>query len=226
LDLDGMTIARLSQRVENEFVGARVGLMDPAVSSMGELGNALFLDTRNLTTKLIPMPTEADLMVISSGVRHQLAGGDYNTRRAECESAAAHLGVRSLRDLAPADAVRASKLPDPLQRRVRHVMTENQRVLDVIAALERGDMVAVGEAFNQSHASQRDDYEVSVLAVDKLVEIAQTQPEVYGARLTGGGFGGSIVALAHRGTGPQVATRIAHAYQAATGNQPQILVPA
>src|SRR5207244_4071352 len=131
-----------------------------------------------------------------SGVSHELSGGDYNTRRAECEEAARQLNVPQLRDLTLGDLARLESLPEPLGRRARHVLTEDERVLDAVSALEAGDVRKLGELFHASHRSMRDDFEVSAHDVDRLVELAQADTDVYGARMTGGGFGGSVVILA------------------------------
>ena len=156
---------------------------------------------------------------------HHHAHGDYRTRRAECERAASLLGVAELRDVGVGDLARLVALPPPLDRRVRHVVTENQRVLDAVAAMRAGDAAALGALFDASHASQRDDYECSVPEVDQLVAIAQADPAVFGARLTGGGFGGSIVGLVRAGEGAAVAARVADEYPGRSGRAATVLVP-
>jgi galactokinase len=227
LSLLDVQIAQLGQRVENEFVGARVGIMDPMAASLADAGTALFLDARTLQFERVPLPAEADLIVLASGVSHRLAAsGGYNTRRAECERACELLGVAHLRDLDVSDLKRVDALPAPLNRRARHVLTENDRVLAAVAALRAGNLVRLGELFYASHASMRDDYEVSISEIDLLVDLARTDKAVYGARLTGGGFGGSVVMVAHAGAGAAVAERIARAYAAQSGQTPRILVPA
>jgi galactokinase len=158
-------------------------------------------------------------------VAHRHAHGDYRTRRAECERAAALLGVVELRDVGVADLPRVAELPDPLDRRARHVVTENQRVLDAVAAARHGDASALGALFTASHLSQRDDYQCSAPEVDVLVDLALDDRDVLGARLTGGGFGGSIVALVRRGSGPGVATRVVDRFAAARGYRPAVLIP-
>jgi galactokinase len=225
LDLDDFQLALLGRRVENEFVGAQVGIMDPMVCSLGREGSALFIDARSLAYEQVPLPREADLGVINSGVAHRHSAGDYNTRRAECERACALLGVAQLRDLTEADLPRVAALPDPLNRRARHVITEDARVLAAVAALRAGDLVQLGALFNASHDSQRDDYEVSIPEIDLLVNLARHDSDVYGARLTGGGFGGSIVALVRGGKGRASADRLARAYAERSGCHPTILVP-
>jgi len=225
LSLDDVAIAQFGQRVENEFVGARVGIMDPMAASLADEGTALFLDARSLEFERIELPAGADLVVIHSGVSHRLTHGDYNTRRHECERVSAMLGVPQLRDLNMGDIPRIMWLPDPLNRRTRHVVTENERVLAAVQAIRQGDFHELGRLCYASHDSMRDDYEVSTAEIDLLVATAQTDAEVFGARLTGGGFGGSIVALAHPQTGRQVARRIAQTYAARSGQQPKVLVP-
>jgi len=225
LQIDDVEIARLGQQAENDFVGAPVGIMDEMASSLGRPGVALFIDTRSLAYEPVALPRGTELAVINSGVAHQHAGGDYRTRRAESERAAALLGVRALRDVGVGDLTRVDALPAPLDRRARHVVTENQRVIDAKAAMEAGDAPALGALFDASHASQRDDYEVSVPEVDQLVTLAQAESAVYGARLTGGGFGGSIVALVRKGDAAAVAERVIEAYRHRTDRTATVLVP-
>jgi galactokinase len=226
LALDDVEIARLGQRSENEFVGAQVGIMDPMAASLADEGTALFLDARSLAFERVPLPKGAGLVVLNSGVAHDHAAGDYNTRRAECERACALLGVKLLRDVTPADLPRVEALPEPLRRRARHVVTENERVLRAVEAMRRGELDRLGELFYQSHASMRDDYEVSVAEIDLIVELARAGGDVYGARLTGGGFGGSVVMLARAGRGRAAAERVAQEYAARSGRAPRVLVPA
>lgn len=202
LTLDGLRIAQLAQRAEIEHAGVNCGIMDQMASSLAEPGSLLFLDTMTLDRKLIPIPEGAEILVVDSGAPRTLAGSGYNQRRAECEEAAARLGVASLRELSDPDAGLA--LPPPLSRRVRHVVTENARVRQALEA----DAAKFGQIMNASHASQRDDYEVSAPAVDQLVDELQKEPGVLGARLTGGGFGGACVALVEAGRAAQVGARI------------------
>lgn len=225
LTLDDVAIAQSGQRVENEFVGAHVGIMDPMAASLADQGTALFLDARSLDFERVPLPRGADLVVIHSGVSHRIAAGDYNTRRRECEEAARLLGVPQLRDLTTADLPRILALPEPLARRARHVLSENGRVLEAVDAMRHADLRRLGELFYASHRSMRDDYEVSIPEIDTLVDIAGRDEAIYGARLTGGGFGGSVVLLAHEGQGRMAADRVARAYAARTGQTPRVLVP-
>jgi galactokinase len=225
LELDDVRLAQLGQIAENDFVGAPVGVMDQMAASLADDRTALFLDTRTLEYEQVPLPAGGGLVVINSGVAHNHASGDYRTRRAECERAAAALGVPQLRDLNPADLPRVAALPDLLARRARHVVTENERVLQSVSAMKAGDLRRLGELFTASHASQRDDFEVSVREIDLLVELAHSEPGVFGARLTGGGFGGSIVALVDAGGSTGIAERVAVVYRERSGHSPSILVP-
>jgi galactokinase len=224
LAIDDVELALLGQRAENEIVGAPVGAMDQLCASLGEPGSALFIDMRSLELRRIPLPASIDLLVIASGVVHDHAAGGYRTRRAECEAAARMLGVSLLRELGPEDRLRTTSLPAPLDRRVRHVVSENQRVLAAVTAIERGDRAQLGRLFADSHASLRDDFEVSVPAIDTLVAIATADPDVFAARMTGGGFGGSIVALADAGSGADAARRIVRRYLDACASPAQVLV--
>jgi galactokinase len=225
LRLDATAMAQIGRRAENEFVGAQTGIMDQMAASLADRGTALFLDTRSLEYQKVPLPADADLIVLNSGVAHNHARGDYNTRRAECERAAELLAVGQLRDVTVDDLARVEALPEPLNRRARHVVTEDERVLSAVGAMRHGDVARLGELFYQSHASMRDDYEVSVPEIDLIVELAGRDPDVYGARLTGGGFGGSVVMLARLGAGRAAADRVAAAYARETGQRGTVLVP-
>ena len=210
LDLDDVLLARLGQTAENDFVGARCGIMDQMAANLADSDAALFLDTRSLEYRRVPLPSTADLVVLHSGVSHGIAGGEYNARRADCEAAAAELGVPQLRDLTSDDLPRVAQLPERLARRARHVITEDERVLAAVDALEAGDLDEIGRLFYASHASMRDDFEVSTPEIDLLVELARGDSDIFGARLTGGGFGGAVVMLARAGQGRLAGERIAH----------------
>jgi galactokinase len=226
LRLDDLQLARLSQRAENEFVGAQVGIMDQLAASLGEESGALLVDTRDLTYQKVPLPDVLELAVIDSGVKHSNARGEYNTRRRECERACALLGVQQLRQLGRADLRRVDDLPPPLNRRTRHVITENERVLAAVQAMRVGDVAGLGSLLYQSHQSLRHDYEVSTPELDLLVELAKSEVHVYGARLTGGGFGGSVILLVRRGAGRVVAERVAREYEEQAGRRGFVLLPA
>lgn len=191
LSIDNVEIAQLAQQAEVEYAGVRCGIMDQMASSLADTSHMLFLDTRTLERRLLPLPADAALLVIYSGVPRELSASQYNQRRGECEEAARLLGVRALRDITDIGAL--APLPPLLQRRARHVVSENARVLE---AVETASAAHFGELMNASHASLRDDYEVSIPALDRLVALLQAQSGVYGARLTGAGFGGACVALA------------------------------
>jgi galactokinase len=223
LPIGDVELARIGQRAENEFVGAPVGIMDQMACSLADTGAALFLDTRTLEHEHVPLPSGAALIVIDSGIAHQHAAGGYRIRRAECAEAARQLGVDQLRDVD--DLARVGRLPEPLNRRARHVVTENRRVLDAVEALRRADLIRAGQLFAESHASMRDDFEMSLDSIDVLVGIASRAQGVYGARLTGGGFGGSVVALADSRLARAAADDIVTAYRQATGHAGRRLVP-
>ncbi|HEY7529323.1 MAG TPA: galactokinase [Gemmatimonadota bacterium] len=225
LDLADVPLARVAQAAENGLVGARVGILDPIACTLAEEGSGLFLDTRSLAWELVPLPADAAVGVLHSGVAHDHAHGGYNARRAECERACELLGVSELRDLAPDDLPRAERLPEPLGRRVRHVVTENARVLETVAAFRAGDAARAGRLFLASHRSLRDDYEVSTTELDLIVALASEDDAVHGARLTGGGFGGSVVMLVRAGEAAAAGRRIAATYARRSGRTPAVLVP-
>ena len=215
LGLDDAATARIAHAAENEFAGARSGMLDQLASVYGHSSNALLIDMRDHGTQVIPLSPTIELAVIDSGTRHEHATGGYNRRRAECEEACVHLGVASLRDIdeRPLDEM-LERLPPPLDRRVRHVVTENARVRQAVEAARSRDEVTLGEILNASHRSLRDDYEVSTLELDRLVMLA-TAAGALGARVVGGGFGGSIIALARRGEGRELAARVVEGYDGA-----------
>jgi galactokinase len=226
LKIDDVRIALAGQKAENDFVGAPVGVMDQMAASLADEKTALFLDTRSLQYEKIPLPAEAELVVIDSGISHSHSAGEYRTRRRECERAAELLGVHQLRDLTPQDLWRLPSLPEPLDRRARHVITENARVRSAVAALRERDLPRLGKLLYASHESLRNDFEVSIPEIDRLVELASEEPDVFGARITGGGFGGSIVAVARKGTGRKAGERIAARYAENGKRKGTVLVPA
>ena len=198
-DLPMQLRPRLAQRAENEYVGAPTGIMDQAASTLCQEGHALFLDCRSLATEQVPFDLAAAalaILVVDSKAPHAHVGGEYAARRRSCEEAAKILGVAALRDVdveALPDAL--GKLDDEaMRKRVRHVVTEDQRVLDTVAALRAGNVRAVGPLMTASHESMRDDYEITVPEVDTAVRVA-LEHGAHGARMTGGGFGGCVLAL-------------------------------
>jgi galactokinase len=225
LRVSDVDLAKAARRAENEFVGAPVGIMDQMACSLADGASALFLDTRSLEFERVPLPDSAALIVIHSGVSHRHADGGYGTRRRECQDAAAALGVAALRDVSPGDSARLGALPPPLDRRARHVVSENERVAETADALRAGDLARAGRLFLESHQSLRDDFDVSVPEIDALVEIASRVKGVHGVRLTGGGFGGSVVALADSAAARRASVEIADAYGRATGRRGHVLLP-
>jgi galactokinase len=223
-------MAKLCQMAEHEYVGTRCGIMDQFIATFGAAGNALMLDCRSLEYQLLPVPQDVRLVVCNTMVRHELASGEYNRRRADCEAGVKLLapyraGVRALRDVEIADLEKHKDvLPETIYRRCRHVITENQRVLDAAKALQSGDPDRVGQLMYASHASLRDDYEVSCKELDLLVELAAGSSGVYGARMTGGGFGGCTVNLVRTDCAEAFRTHIARTYQEATGIAPDIYI--
>ena len=223
--LDRAALAGLARRAENEVVGVPSGAMDQMVSMLGRAGHALFLDTRSLGTEQVPLPLEAAgrcLVVIDTRAGHRLVDGAYADRRAACEAAAAVLGVPALRD-ATAEQVEAAAgaLGDPGRRRARHVVTENARVLAAVELLRAGDLDGLGPLLGASHASLRDDYEVSSPELDTAVEAAVAAGAV-GARMTGAGFGGSAIALVEAALAGRVADQARAAFAAAGFGPPEV----
>jgi galactokinase len=217
--LDDVRIAQLAQRAEIEYAGVRCGIMDQMAASLADTRSALFLDTRTLERRLVPLPPASAVLVINSGVARTLAASGYNQRRAECEEAASRLGVTALRDVGEIAA--ADSLPEPLRSRVRHIVSENARVLEAVNCLNAHDF---GLLMNASHASLRDDYQVSVPELDFLVGLLQANPYVYGARLTGAGFGGACVALCEPQALQEIAVVVLEDYERA-GFKGRLLVP-
>ncbi|MBD0337060.1 MAG: galactokinase, partial [Cyanobacteria bacterium Co-bin13] len=219
LDLDDVKIAQLGQQAERQYAGVQCGIMDQMASSLADAEHLLFLDTRTLERSLLPLPEGAEIVVMDSGIPRTLAGSGYNQRRAECEEAAHELGVKALRDVTDLDAI--APLAEPLQQRARHVITENGRVLQAKQGVSAEQF---GQLMNASQASLRDDYEVSVEGLDQLVDILQNSPGVFGARLTGAGFGGACVALVKAGEGVAIAKSALDRYRQ-TGHEGSVLVP-
>ncbi len=225
LKFTDVELALIAQKAENSFVGANVGIMDQMASSLGNEKTAILLDTVTLAYRQVSIPVGVSLVVIDSGIKHDLVTGDYNKRRKECEAAAAALGVKALCSLSSEDLPRVVRLDALLARRARHAITENERVHMAVRAIESGDVVELGGLINGSHDSLRDDFEVSLPAIDRLVEIARGMPDVLGARLTGGGFGGSVLVLTLSTNPLEQGREIAARYASATQGQPRVVVP-
>ncbi len=214
--------ALLCQKAEHEYAHMPCGIMDQYIAAAAREGELLLLDCRSLEARYVPLRDHAvSVLILDSRVKHELAGGEYAKRRADCEQAASILGAKSLReaDGAMLEAAQGS-LGDALYRRARHVISENERTLAAAAAIEAGDWPAAGRLMNDSHASLREDYEVSCAEVDLLVNLAQElgpADGVYGARMTGGGFGGCTVNLVRTAEAERIARAVCEAYHAKTG---------
>jgi galactokinase len=229
IEIDLTELALSCQRAENQFVGMRCGIMDQLIACKGVAGHALLIDCRSLETRPVPVDRRAQLMICNTMVRHKLAGSEYNRRRRECEEGVGILakavpGTRALRDVTLEMLNRhRSLLSDTVYRRCRHVITENARVTAAAEALAAGDLRRCGRLMAESHASLRDDYEVSCRELDLMVEIASRVPGAFGARMTGGGFGGAAVALVAVGAVESFKETVTRDYRLAAGLEPAIL---
>ncbi len=228
IDVDLTALARAGQSAENDFVGMRCGIMDQFIACRGAAGHALLLDCRSLDWKLVPIDPSARLVITNSMVHHAHASGEYNLRRRDCEDGVARLakvlpGITALRDVSP-EQLEAHKdlLPEVVYRRCRHVVTENDRTERAAAALESGDLTLMGELMAQSHVSMRDDFEITCAEVDTLADIASRAPGIFGARMTGGGFGGCVISLVRADAADEFMAAVAPAYEKATGLKPTI----
>ena len=220
-------LAQLAQRAENEFVGVQCGIMDQLAIVHGRAGHVLLVDCRSLEVSQVPIGEEADLAVtvIDSGVSRDLSKTPYNERREECAEATRQLGVKSLRDVSESWLRECQRrMPDELFSRARHVVTENARVVQAAEALRRQDVATVGKRMYQSHASLRDDFEVSTPELDSLVEITRQTEGAWGARLTGAGFGGSVVALTKPDASDHLARRVQREYTSPSGDPASVSV--
>ncbi len=217
--LDPTTLAQLAQRSENEFVGCRVGIMDQLISARGVAGHALLIDCRSLEARAVAMPEGVAVLIFNSNIRRGLVGSEYNLRRAQCEAAARHFRVQALRDVDAGQLSRsAAGLDATALRRARHVIGENQRTLDAADALERGDLPALSALMAASHSSMRDDFNITTPAIDELVEaIASVLGPHGGVRMTGGGFGGFVVALAPHALAQAAIAHVAQAWRSPEG---------
>ncbi|MGD1997115.1 MAG: galactokinase, partial [Anaerolineae bacterium] len=230
LDLGRTELALACQRAENEYVGVRCGIMDQMAALWGKTRHALLLDCRTLEVEAVPLPAGTVIVVADTRVRRELASSEYNRRRQECEEAVHILSnhlprIRALRDISAADLARLDHhLPQPLRKRARHVVMANARVLSAVEALREGDLKSFGDAMCRCHRSLRDDYEVSSPELDLLTKAAQKVPGCYGARLTGAGFGGCVVALAAEDATDELARQMKQAYQSRFGYSPSVIV--
>jgi galactokinase len=223
-------LAKICQRAENEFVGARCGIMDQFAACFARAGHAVFLDCRTLQHAAVPLPANVSLVLCNTMVKHENAAGEYNARRRECEEAVARLaaaipGVCALRDIGPSQLEQyRALLPGKLFQRAMHVASEDQRVLDARVALENGDLQRLGALMAASHASLRDDYEVSCAELDLMVRFANEFDGRFGARMTGGGFGGCTISIVESARAADFSSYIGTRYQRETGIAPEIYV--
>lgn len=223
LELQPMEVAKLCQQAENSFVGVRSGLLDQATSVFGRVDHAVFLDFRSEYVRTIPFPPGLSLLIADSGVKHSLVQGEYNERREQCHAAARAMGVKALRDVKIEQLTEADL--DPLvRRRAVHVVGENERVWRAVELLSAGDGPGFGTLMNASHESSRLNFENSTPELDLLVEIACSLPGVLGARLTGGGFGGSTITLVEADRAPAVAEELARQYKARSVHTSQVFI--
>jgi galactokinase len=235
--LSRVELALLCQQAENEFVGMKCGIMDQFISALGRRDHALLIDCRTLEHEAVKLGSgegslrpSATIVVCDTMKRRGLVDSEYNARRRECEEGVRRLqkhlpGIKALRDVSPAQFERyQGDLPGVVRRRCRHVVYENERVLQSVRALKRGDLATFGRLMNESHVSLRDDYQVSCRELNVMVEAAWQVEGVYGSRLTGAGFGGCTVSLVAREAVERFGAHVAAEYQAATGVEPQIYV--
>lgn len=222
---DAARMAQLSQKAENEWVGMNCGIMDQMISAAGKAGSALLIDCRTLEFEVAPIPSNAVVVVLDTSTRRGLVDSAYNERRAQCEAAARYFDVKALRDVSVERLLaEGSGLDQVTFRRARHIVTENARTLEAKQAMQADDAAWLGRLMKASHASLRDDFEVSSPALDTMVDLANDFRGCFGARMTGAGFGGCAVALVDRNQAERFVNYISPAYRHATGNSPQIYV--
>ncbi|MCS7011777.1 MAG: galactokinase [Anaerolineales bacterium] len=223
LEINPVKLARLAQKAENEWVGVRCGIMDQMASVCTQAGHALLLDCRTLAYQHIPLPAQATIVILDTATRRGLVDSAYNERRAQCEQAARLLGVPALRD-ATLEQLETIPMEAITRKRAYHVISENQRVLQSVEALQQGDLSRLGHLLYESHLSLRNDFEVSSPALDAMVEIALQHPACYGARMTGAGFGGCAIALVKQEQAHEFALETSERYTSAVGLSPAIYI--
>ena len=221
--LPPLAIAKLCQRAEHRFVGVRSGLLDQVTSIFGRAGHAVFFDARSEEVRVIPFPPRLALIIAESGKKRELAESFYNQRREETRAAAEALGLIALRDISP-DELAKRDLPPLLRQRAAHIVGENERVQRALVLLEQNNGPGFGELMNESHESSRQNFENSTPELDWLVEIARDLPGVFGARLTGGGFGGATVTLCESAAAVRIAEELAQVYLRRSGLRSRIFV--
>jgi galactokinase len=225
LKWDAAYMARIGQRAENQWVGVNCGIMDQMASAASKEGHALFLDCRSLEIQHVPLPAHVAVVVMDTSTRRGLVDSAYNERRSQCEEAAHFFGVKALRDVSLDEfEKRKSGLNEVVMRRARHIITDDQRVLDAMQAMRTNDLVRLGNILNAGHISLRDDFEVTNEALNQIVEAAQMQSSCYGARMTGGGFGGCAIALVDAAKVNAFVDSVEKVYREKSGLEPQIYV--
>ena len=224
LDLDGINAALLGQQAENNFVGCNCGIMDQLISAMGQKGHAMLLDCKDLSFEDAPIPEDLILFIVNSNVKRGLVESEYNLRRQQCESVAKYFGVSALREVTmdQLNAAEAEVAPE-LFKRARHVVSENARALTTLTALKTNDIATISIAMKESHISLRDDFEISTKEIDGLVEIIDSVlGSAGGVRMTGGGFGGCVIALVPKNLKTKVSDVINSKYESTFGISPSI----
>jgi len=222
---DAATMAKVGMAAENDWLGIKTGIMDQMISAAGIENRALLIDCRSLKTYSAPLPPQTMVVILDTSTRRGLVDSKYNERREQCEAAARHLGIRALRDIDVATFnQRAEELAPLIRKRARHVVTENDRTLRAHDAMNAGDAAVLGQLMMESHVSLRDDFEVSSEALDRLVECANAEAACYGARMTGGGFGGCAVALVKSDSAAAFVENVRARYTLATQHTPTIYI--
>ena len=221
---DAAQMAKISQKAENEWVGMKCGIMDQMASAASKEGFALFLDCRTLEYQHAPLPKNTSVVILDTSTRRGLVDSAYNERRSQCEEAARWFGVKALRDVSVDEFEKSSGLSEVVMKRARHIITENARVLEAVNVLKEGNVKRLGELFNASHNSLRDDFEVTNEALNQIVECAQEQSSCYGARMTGAGFGGCAVALVQEENASDFTNAVSAAYKQKSGLDASVYV--
>jgi galactokinase len=218
-------MALLGQKAENKWVGVNCGIMDQLISAAGVEDKALLIDCRSLETQAVPLPKGTVVVVLDTATRRGLVDSAYNERRAQCEAAARHFGVKALRDVTSAQLAAGAKELDPTTlQRARHVVTEDERTLLAAEAMRADDPARLGRLMNESHESLRHDFEVTNDGLDTMVDEARKAPGCFGARMTGAGFGGCAVALVAKGRSEAFVAGVEAGYRKATGLEPKVYV--
>ena len=225
IEWDARQMALIAQQAENNWMGVSSGIMDQMISASGQAGHALLIDCRNLETQPAPLPSGSVVVILDTGTRRELVDSAYNERRSQCEEAAKFFGVKALRDVTIEQFETKKGQLDPLiARRARHIITENKRTTEAAQAMQDNDSVKMGQLMKQSHISLRDDFEISSKALDLMADLAQKHKACFGARMTGGGFGGCAVALVAAPTVQDFIDTLYDSYYAQINIEPKLYV--